>query len=130
MSAEPNWVRREVLVALHSEGLRLFGGPEGIRDEGMLDGALDRPRNRFTYEPETSIPELAASYAFGLARNHPFVDGNKRAAFLSIGLFLGKNGYQLTATQIDAAAVIFELAAGEIDEEVLAGWIEANSATL
>lgn len=97
MSTEPNWVRREALVALHSEGLRLFGGPEGIRHEGKLDSALACTVNRFAFAPESSIPELAAAYAYDLARNHSFVDGNKRAAFLSVGLFLSKNGMRLTA---------------------------------
>jgi death-on-curing protein len=124
---EPNWLRRQVLIDLHSESLRLFGGPEGIRDEGMLDSALDRPRNRFAYEPDSTLAELAAAYAFGLARNHPFVDGNKRAAFLAIGLFLGKNGVRLTAPQVDATVTILSLASGELSEAELAAWIEKHT---
>jgi death-on-curing protein len=105
-----------------------FGGPPGIRDEGLLDSALARPRNTYAYRPESTLADLAASYAFGLAKNHPFVDGNKRAAFLSIGVFLAINGHRLVASQVDAIRAILALAAGELSENDVAKWIAANIA--
>jgi death on curing protein len=120
---EPRWISRGGLVRGHLQGLQMFGGPEGLRDENMLESALARPINQFHYDNEVDMAHLAAAYAFGIARNHPFVDGNKRAAFLAIGLFLGKNGYTLEADQADATRTILALAAGDVTEEQLATWI-------
>jgi death on curing protein len=120
---EPRWISRDGLVRGHLQGLQMFGGPEGLRDENMLESALARPINQFHYDNEVDFAHLAAAYAFGIARNHPFVDGNKRAAFLAIGLFLGKNGYTLEADQADATRMILALAAGDITEDQLATWI-------
>ena len=120
---EPRWITREGLVRLHLQSLQMFGGPEGLRDENMLESAFGRPVNQFHYGGAVDIALLAAAYAFGIARNHPFVDGNKRAALLAVGLFLGKNGYNLVANQADAITTFLSLAAGDLTEDQLATWI-------
>jgi death on curing protein len=120
-----NWIDKAVLLLLHDESLAEHGGASGLRDEGLLDSALARPLNLAAYETPDAAA-LAASYALGLAKNHAFVDGNKRAGFLSIGLFLYNNGYRLTATQIDATVTMLAVAAGEMDEAQLAEWIRSN----
>jgi death-on-curing protein len=125
MSAEWRWVSTQALILLHDESLAEHGGSPGIRDPGLLDSAMARPLNLAAYS-EPDAAELAASYGFGLAQNHPFVDGNKRAAFLAIGLFLGLNGKRLVTTQLDATETILALAAGELDERGLAEWIRAK----
>lgn len=122
---EPVWLFPELVVAFHDEQLREFGGPPGIRDRGMLESALDRPRNKWSYG-ETDLAALAAAYAFGIAKNHPFVDGNKRAALLSIVTFLGMNDIDFLADNAEAVLIIQGLAAGEIDEDGLARWIRDN----
>jgi death on curing protein len=127
MRAEPRWISKKALLLLHEESLAGFGGARGLADEGLLDSALARPLNTYAYKPESTIADLAASCAYGLALNHAFVDGNKRVSFLSIGLFLAINGYRLAADQLDAIQTIFAVAAGEIDEEALAAWIAKNS---
>ena len=128
MNAEPKWISKKALLLLHEESLAQFGGARGMRDAGLLDSALARPQNIHAYKPESSIAELAAAYAFGLAKNHPFVDGNKRAAFLSIGLFLGINGLSLKADQVDAIRCMLALASGVLGEASLSAWIAANMA--
>lgn len=120
--SEPIWLPTELVVAFHDEQLRIFGGPPGIRDLGMLESALGRPRNKWSFG-EADLAALAAAYAFGIARNHPFVDGNKRAALLSIIVFLGLDGLRFNASNSEAVIVIQSLAAGEIDEDGLARWI-------
>lgn len=120
---QPRWISRKALLYLHSSSLATFGGSTGIRDEGLLDSALARPQNRFLYVPDSDIAGLAASYGFGIAKNYPFVDGNKRAAFQSIGLFLSLNGYELIADQLDAIQTMLSLAASELSEEDFAVWI-------
>jgi death on curing protein len=120
------WVDRSVLQLLHDESLAEHGGPSGLRDEGLLDSALSRPVNLAAYG-EPDVFDLAASYAVGLAKNHAFVDGNKRVAFLSMGLFLFLNGYQLSASQAEATVTMLSVAAGEIDESTLAKWIRQHS---
>ena len=119
------WVDREVLLILHDESLAEHGGGVGIRDEGLLDSALVRPLDTVAYGAPDAA-DLAASYGFGLAKNHPFVDGNKRAAFLAVGLFLYLNGHRLTASQADATRAVLALAAGEIGEAQFAQWIRDN----
>lgn len=123
--SEPVWLTVELVVAFHDEQLREFGGPPGLRDAGMLESALGRPQNKWSYG-ETDLAALAAAYAFGIARNHPFVDGNKRAALLALVTFLGLNGIDLVADQAEAVVVIRELASGGIEEEGLARWIRDN----
>jgi death-on-curing protein len=123
---EPEWIDRRVLVLLHQESLAEHGGRAGILDEGLLQSALARPRQLWSYEAKSELARLAASYAAGLVRNYPFVDGNKRAAFLAVGLFLSLNGFQLVADQVDAARTVFTLAAGEMDEQEFAAWIRTR----
>ena len=122
-----HWIDRQLLALLHDESLAMHGGASGLRDAGLLESALSRPLNLSNYG-EPDIAALAACYAFGLAQNHPFVDGNKRAAFLSIGLFLGLNGYRLTASQAEATVAVFGLAAGDIDELTFTAWLRERIA--
>jgi len=122
----PKWVDRIALVLLHEETLAEHGGLPGLRDQGALDASLARPRHLHTYEPESDIARLAAAYGFGIVRNHPFNDGNKRAGFLAIGLFLAFNGGELTADPVEAIAVILRLAEGKLTELELAAWIRRN----
>jgi death on curing protein len=122
-----NWVDKQVLLLLHDESLAEHGGLSGLRDEGLLDSALARPQNLAAYG-KPGIENLAASYAVGLAKNHPFVDGNKRAAFLAMGLFLFANGHRLTAAQPDATLTMLAVASGDIDEAEHAQWIRPNMA--
>lgn len=126
--AEPRWIAKKALLLLHEESLAQFGGARGLRDEGLLDSALGRPQNAYAYNAECTIAGLAASYAFGIAKNHAFVDGNKRAAFLSIGLMLSLNGYRLTAHPVDAIQTMLAVASSALDEEGLAAWIKEHSA--
>jgi death on curing protein len=119
---EPEWLGVELVLDFHAEQLALFGGADGIRDRGLLESALARPINKFAYG-ETELAVLAAAYGFGIARNHPFVDGNKRTALASMIVFLGLNSIDLDASQEEATAIVLALAAGEISEEVLANWV-------
>jgi death-on-curing protein len=123
--SEPIWLDVEILVNLHAEQLALFGGSDGIRDQGMLESALDRPINKFTYG-ETDLAALAATYTFDVVRNHPFVDRNKRAAFGALIVFLGLNGIDFRVAPESATAMILALAAGEVNEEGLTRWIRDN----
>ena len=123
--SEPIWLTRQIIVAIHDEQLAIHGGASGLRDEGMLESALDRPRNKWAYE-NAELPELAAAYTFAIARNHPFVDGNKRSALLAIYTFLGLNGFDFVVPEAEAAAVILAMAGGEISEEGLTRWIRDN----
>jgi death-on-curing protein len=120
------WVDKRLLLILHDESLAEHGGAAGIRDEGLLDSALARPLNLVAYG-EPDFADLAAAYAVGLAKNHAFVDGNKRAAFLSVGLFLGLNGYRLTASQAEATLVMVDVAAGDRTEADLAAWLRTRT---
>ena len=122
---EPIWLTSDLVRAIHDVQLRMFGGPAGLRDEGALESALGRPINRWAYE-DADLPALAAAYAFGIARNHPFVDGNKRAALLSLVTFLGLNGIDFVADEAEAVVMIRGLAAGEVDEGGLTRWIRDN----
>jgi death-on-curing protein len=122
---EPLWITYEQAVAIHGEQLRRFGGATGLRDEGMLRSALERPVNKWTYE-QAPLAELAAAYAFGLAKNHAFVDGNKRIAFMAMITFLHKNGVAFAPDPAQATVIILALAAGEVSEESLTRWIRDN----
>ena len=119
-------ITKQLLVILHDESLALHGGVSGIRDDGLLDSALNRGVNLAMYG-EPDFAELAAALGVGLAKNHAFVDGNKRVAFLAVGLFLGLNGYKLIATQVDATLTLIAIASGEMLEGDFATWIRANS---
>jgi death-on-curing protein len=123
---EPNWVGREVLLAIQGELLNRFGGLAGIRDEGLLDSAINKPKNLFAYGQPSAF-ELAASYATGLVKNHPFLDGNKRIGFMAAYVFLGANGWSLEATEEEAVLQTLALAAGETSEADYADWLERNS---
>ena len=120
------WVNRQVLLLLHDESLAEHGGAPGLRDEGLFDSALARPLNLAVYA-EPDVAALAAAYGVGLAKNHPFNDGNKRDAFLAVGMFLALNGYRLQATQVDATLTMLGVAAGEVSEEDFAQWIRSHS---
>jgi death on curing protein len=122
---EPVWVTYEQVIAIHSRQLRRFGGAPGLRDEGLLRSALERPFNKWQYE-QAELPGLAAGYAFGLAKNHAFIDGNKRIAFMTMIVFLRNNGVPFAPDQAHATAIILALAAGEVSEESLARWIRDN----
>ena len=126
---EPNWLGREVLIAIQGELLNRFGGLAGIRDEGLLDSAINKPKNLFTYGKPT-IFELAASYATGLVKNHPFLDGNKRIGFMAAYVFLGANGWSLEATEEEAVLETLALAAGESTEADYTAWLAKNSVEL
>ena len=123
---QPAWVLDDVVLAVHSMLLAEHGGGSGIRDETLLDSALARPKQKHTYETNTSIFELAAAHSFGIAKNHPFIDGNKRTAFTIGTLFLEINGYLLTVAESEAAITFANLAAGQLDEIELAKWFETH----
>ncbi len=125
MAAPPNWLTYEQVIAIHSRQLRRFGGSAGLRDAGLLQSALERPLNKWHYE-KAELAVLAAAYAFGLAKNHPFVDGNKRIAFMSMMIFLRRNGIRFAPDQAQATKMILALAAGEVSEQSLARWIRDN----
>jgi death-on-curing protein len=120
--SEWRWIDRRALVLLHDESLAEHGGAPGLRDEGLLQSALARPLNLVAYG-SPDIADLAAAYGIGLAKNHPFVDGNKRAAFLAVGLFLALNGQRLVVTQTEATLVVLDVAASASDESGFAAWI-------
>ena len=121
-----HWIDRLALELLHDESLAEHGGASGLRDEGLLESALARPLNLAVYG-QADVADLAAAYGVGLAKNHPFVDGNKRVAFLAVGLFLALNGWRLVASQADATLTLLAVAAGEIDEATFARWLREHS---
>ncbi len=123
---EPGWVLRETVLALHEQLLAEFGGSAGIRDQGMLESALARPENRFSYGTP-SVFEFAAAYAFGIVKNRPFIDGNKRTGFATAIVFLEMNGYRFAATEADAAVRTLALAAGKMKEPAYTAWLKENS---
>ncbi len=122
---EPAWLSYDQVIAAHSRQLRRFGGAPGLRDEGALRSALERPVNKWHYEA-AELPDLAAAYAYGLAKNQAFVDGNKRVAFIAMVAFLRKNGVRFQPDQAQATAIMLALAAGEVSEASLARWIRDN----
>jgi death on curing protein len=129
--SEPVWINRRALEHLHGLSIVQHGGADGLRDEGLFESALVRPQNLFAYEVGVTDPSrLAASYAFGLAKNHAFVDGNKRVAFIALGLFLRLNGWRLTADQAQATMIILSVASSAFSEDELAGWVRRNVAPL
>jgi death on curing protein len=129
--SEPIWIRQDAVLVMHEESLLLHGGPEGVRDLGLLDSALARPKNLLAYsESVPSLHELAAAYAKGIVANHPFVDGNKRTAFIVSLTFLHLNGLRVTASKEDRVLTFWRLAAGEITEAELALWFAEHTAAL
>ena len=129
MTAGPVWIAAEALLALHDRTIALHGGAEGVRDAGLLESALMRPIDHYRYEGVADLPTLATVYAHAISSNHPFADGNKRAAFQALTLFLRLNGLRLTASQVDAAKTILRLAAGDLATDALADWVGANCRT-
>ena len=123
---EWRWLEAADLVAMHRQVVAEFGGPPGLRDQGLLESAAARPKHLAAYGPASAF-ELAAAYAFGLARNHPFVDGNKRIALIATFTFLLLNGWEVQAEETAAVLVFIDLAAGKLDEKQLATWLERNS---
>ena len=123
---EPFWVEREDCLAMHEKLLERFGGLKGIRDEGLLESALNKPRHLFSYGKPT-IFEMAASYAVGIVKNHPFLDGNKRTGFVAAALFIEANGYLFQASEEEAVLETLALAAGESTEADYAAWLAKNS---
>jgi len=127
MTVEPRWLVKADVIELHDYVLARTGGSSGLRDDGLLESALSRPLNRWSYEGVEDIRDLAATYGIGLAKNHPFIDGNKRAAFLGVGVFLELNGWMLTATDDAAVTTFYAVAASQLDEDALAAWVRTNS---
>jgi len=127
LSREPRWVSRLVVDAIQTDMLLNHGGVPGLRDEDLLESALARPRQRFTYDATTDLAALAAAYGFGLARNHPYSDGNKRVAFVTMGMFLGLNGLEFTASEAEVVTTLAALASGTVDEDTLADWIRLHT---
>jgi death-on-curing protein len=121
------WIDKRALCLLHDESLAEHGGAPGLRDDGLLESALARPQHLETYG-DPDLADLAAAYGVGLAKNHPFVDGNKRAAFLAVGVFLALNGHRLVATQAEATLTMLGVASDEIDEAHFAAWLRAHLA--
>src|SRR6478735_2190070 len=122
---EPFWLTGRMIIAIHDEQLVIHGGASGLRDRGMLDSALNRPRNKWSYE-NAELPELAAAYSFVIARNRPLVDGNKRLSLLALHTFLGINGIDFVVPEAEAAVIILALATGEVSEANLTRWIRDN----
>ncbi len=127
--SEPFWITREVILAVQEELLERFGGLAGLRDEVMLESALNKPRQLFTYgEPPSTVFELAAAYAVGIVKKHPFLDGNKRAGFMAAYVFLGANGHDLEAPEVEVVERTLALAAGAIGAADYAAWLERSCA--
>jgi death-on-curing protein len=123
---KPVWVEKSVIMAVHRLLLAEHGGSPGIRDEGLLESALARPRQLYSYG-SADLLALAAGYAAGMAQNHPFVDGDKRSSFMVMYIFLERNGLRLTTSEADTAQVMLDLAAGQLKEEALAEWLRKNT---
>jgi death-on-curing protein len=125
--SEPRWLSRVAVDAIHHDQLREHGGLPGIRDENVLESALARPQQKWHYAERTDISRLAAAYAFGLVKNHPYRDGNQRIGFLAMVTFLGMNGHELVATDAEVVAEIVAVADGSVSEEALGAWIRQHS---
>ncbi len=123
---EPEWVAEEIVLLAHREQIAEHGGGDGVRDMGLLQSALARPQNAFRYNQVNSLAKLAACYGFGIAKNHAFVDGNKRTALVTTITFLELNGYGLRSTQQENYVTFYSLAVGDLTEEQLADWIESK----
>ena len=123
----PIWLLPEAVIVVQEIQIARYGGSGGLRDEALLESALARPINKQAYDEEATVFDLAAAYGFGLARNHAFIDGNKRIAFAAMAIFLSENGYEFVPDKMDALETIMRLAAGDLEEDELGRWIEANS---
>ncbi|MDA0334148.1 MAG: type II toxin-antitoxin system death-on-curing family toxin [bacterium] len=123
---EPRWLPRAVAQTIHADQIRQHGGALGIRDEGLLASALERARNRWQYDPESDLPTIAAALGYGLARNHAFIDGNKRVAFQAMYVFLGLNGLRVAATEPAVVSLMMAVADGSMTEEDLVEWLRSR----
>lgn len=124
--SEPVWLSGGTVDAIHHAQIKQFGGSYGTRDAGLIESALARPQRKWEYEEDANLPALAAAYGYGLAKNHGYIDGNKRVALVAMFAFLDINGWQLNAPQVETVGVILRLAAGALTEEELAAWLRAN----
>ena len=124
---EPSWLTMEMVRAIHEESLAAFGGAVGVRDEALLESAVAHPRSLFAYADRPTIHHLAAGYCSGIIRNHPFIDGNKRAGLLAARAFLFLNGYDFDPDEAEEVNVIVELAAGNVDDDALGKWFKGNT---
>lgn len=122
---EPIWLTRPMVEAAHHDQVQEHGGLLGVRDDGLLESALARPRHRWSFEPETDLPSLAASYGFGLIKNHPFFDGNKRIGFVAMNMFLLVNGFEVEAPEPEVIAVMLQVASGTLNESGLGEWLRS-----
>ncbi|MCW7480278.1 MULTISPECIES: type II toxin-antitoxin system death-on-curing family toxin [Leptospira] len=127
MKREPKWLNRKIAEAIHLDQIKQHGGSLGIRDIGLLESALDRPKNQWHYKPESTIFELTASLGIGVAKNHPFMDGNKRTSFLLMYVFLASNGFIIDTSEEDVVNVMLKVADGSIKEDELAKWLKHSS---
>jgi death-on-curing protein len=127
MIVEPRWLNKKIAEAIHLDQIKQHGGSMGIRDEGLLESALDRPKNTWHYQQNSSIFELASSLGIGIAKNHPFIDGNKRTSFLLMYVFLASNGFNIETSENDVVQVMLKVADGSIKETELAKWLEQNT---
>lgn len=125
---EPRWLLRIHVLAIHADQIQTHGGSLGLRDPGLLESALERPRNRLHYDADADLPSLAAACGFGIAQNHSFMDGNKRVAFQAMYLFLGLNGFRIEAPEEEVVLLILALASGQLDELALADWLREHIA--
>jgi len=123
---EPVWLESRVVLTMHEEQIREHGGSHGVRDSGLMESALARPQQLFHYGDAADVFALAAAYGFGIAKNHPFVDGNKRTAFQAMYVFLGLNDFEITASEEDTVITILRLAEGNLSEKQLAAWLRQN----
>jgi len=127
---EPRWLNRTIIDSIHNDQIREHGGRAGVRDENALESALARPRNKWTYGQERNLRNLAAAYGFAFVTNHPYIDGNKRVGFLAIVTFLGINGFDFEATDLEVVTAIVGLAAGRLSEKQLGNWIMKHTTPL
>jgi len=123
---EPRWLLPLYVRAIHADQIRTHGGSPGLRDRGLLESALERPKHRRRYESDADLPTLAAAYGYGIARNHPFVDGNKRVAFQAMYVFLGLNGLRIEAAEEEVVLLSRALASGDLEEAELADWLRTH----
>jgi death on curing protein len=126
MSA-PRWLSRALIRAIHADQIREHAGLPGVREPGLLESALERPANRLHYEPQSDLADLAAALGYGIAQNHPFMDGNKRVAFQAMYVFLGLNGQRIEAEEDEVVRLILALASGELEEPALAQWLREHT---
>jgi death-on-curing protein len=124
---EPRWLSLTVALAIHSDQIKEHGGSLGLRDRGLLESALARPLNLLNYQPDSDVFALAASYGFGIARNHPFVDGNKRVAFQAMYVFLGLNGWRIESDEPEVVRMMLALASGNLEEGELGAWLREHT---